>query len=399
MNWKRIATWSGVLLVAVVLLFLGFRPQPVWVDTSEVDEGTVRLTVEEEGKTRVMYRYVLSAPVTAHARRVEPEVGDPVAPDDVLVRLDPLVPPALDLRSERQARARVEGAESALETAREELTAARAAADFADETYQRLSRLGERGAVSAHEVDGAAAQARQTAAAVAAARYRVNTARADLEDARLALAFAGERDAAAPDVIELTAPVSGEVLARHFESARVVQPGEPILEVADTRALEVEVEVLSADAVRIRPGMPVSLQRWGGEPALAGVVRRVEPRGFTKFSALGVEEQRVLVIVDFVTAPEQWAALGDGYRVNAEFELDRREGVTRVPVSALFRDGEDWAVFVVDAGRARVRAVERGLRGGGVVEVRSGLEPGEQVIVHPDRELSEGHRVRVRPAP
>ncbi|WP_421621258.1 efflux RND transporter periplasmic adaptor subunit [Alkalilimnicola ehrlichii] len=399
MNWKRLIVWTGGLAVVALLLYLGFRPQPVWVDTTEVSRGAVHQTVEEEGRTRVMHRYAISAPVPAHARRVAWEVGDAVQAGEVLVRLDPLLPHALDLRSERQAQARVEAAEAALATAGEEHQAARAGADFAAREQERLSRLGERGAVSRHDVDRAAAQARQAEATVAAARHRVNAARAELEAARLALAFAGQRDEETPEVIELQAPASGRVLARHFESARVVQPGEPILELADPQALEVEVEVLSADAVRIRPGMAVALQRWGGRDDLDGVVRRVEPSGFTKFSALGVEEQRVRVIVDFISDPADWAALGDAYRVNALFLLDSREDVLRAPISALFRDGDHWAVFVVSDGRVRLRRVERGLRGGGDVEILSGLEPGEAVVVHPDRDLSDGRRVRIRPAP
>lgn len=399
MQWRRALLWTGGLALGALLLYLGFRPQPVWVDTREVTRGAVHQTVEEEGQTRVRHRYEVSAPVPAHARRVEWEVGDRVEAGAVLVRLDPLLPQALDLRSERQAKARVDAADAALATAREEYQAARAGAEFAEREQERLARLGERGAVSRHEVDRAAAQARQADAALAAADHRVNAARADLEAARLALAFTGQRDEEAPEVIELRAPAGGRVLTRHFESARVVQPGEPILELADPGALEVEVEVLSADAVRIRSGMPVSLQRWGGTHDLEGVVRRVEPSGFTKFSALGVEEQRVRVRVDFLSEPEEWAGLGDAYRVNAVFLLDSREEVLRVPISALFRDGEHWAVFVVTEGRARLRRVERGLRGGGQVEILAGLEEGEAVVTHPDRDLSDGRRVRVRAQP
>lgn len=192
----------------------------------------------------------------------------------------------------------------------------------------------------------------------------------------------------------LSAPVAGVLLRRHFESARPVQAGEPLLEIGDPGRLEVEVDVLSADAVRLREGMAVELLRWGEPQPLAGQVRRIEPAGFTKFSALGVEEQRVWVMVALTSPPGQWRRLGDAYRVNARFVLDQAVDVVRVPTSALFREGDGQAVFRVEGSRARLRPVGTGLQGGGFTQVLSGLAAGDAVVVHPDRSLADGDRIR-----
>lgn len=237
---------------------------------------------------------------------------------------------------------------------------------------------------------------RRAAALERSAGFRVQTARHELEAARTFLAFAGAQDPAASGRIELRATVAGEILRRQFESSRVVQPGEAILEIGDASALEVEVDVLSADAVRIAPGMRVLFERWGKPEPLEGRVRRIEPGGFTKVTALGVEEQRVLAIADFAAPKELWVRLGDAYRVNARFVLWEAEDVLRVPTSALFRQEQGWAVFTVAGGRARMRPVETGERGGRFTRVVSGLEEGEAVIVHPPREVEAGTRVRTR---
>ncbi|WP_222708333.1 efflux RND transporter periplasmic adaptor subunit [Alkalisalibacterium limincola] len=203
-------------------------------------------------------------------------------------------------------------------------------------------------------------------------------------------------DAAAAVELEIRSPVDGVVLRRHFESGRPVQVGQPLLDVGDPEALEVEVDVLSSDAVRLSPGLPAELVRWGGEPALAARVRQVEPGGFTKVSALGVEEQRVWVVLDIDAPPEAFRGLGDAYRVNARFILGEAHDVLHVPSSALFRHGDGQAVLRVDGARARLQPVRTGLRGGGEVEILDGLARGDRVVVHPDRELSDGDRIRSR---
>jgi HlyD family secretion protein len=394
--WRRRLTLVLVAAGLVAVLVVGFRPVPVLVDAEPVTRGHLAVMVEEEGRTRVVDRYVVSAPLVAQARRVTLEPGSRVEAQQVLVTLDALPSPIPDIRSLAQARARVQAAEALLATAQQEAEAAEAAARFAQDDFGRLRRLAERNLAAEGEVERAEADARRTAALYRSAEFRVHTARAEVEAARAALAYVGGEDPEATGTIELRAPVSGQVLTRHFESARVVQPGEPILEIGDPGALEVEVDVLSADAVRIAAGMRVLFERWGEPEPLEGQVRRVEPRAFTKISALGVEEQRVWVIADIVSPPEQWIRLGDGYRVNARFILWEEDDALRVPTASLFRHVGGWALFVVEEGRAVLRPVEIGRRGAIHTQVLSGVRQGETVIVHPGRDVEDGVRVRLR---
>ncbi|CAL1240439.1 efflux RND transporter periplasmic adaptor subunit [Candidatus Methylocalor cossyra] len=389
----------GFAAALLALLAQGFRPAPQLVDTELVSLGPLAVTVEEEGRTRVIDRYVVSAPLAAQARRITLNVGDRVEAGQTLVVLDALPSPISDLRSVAEARARVAAAEAALATAREEAQAAEAAAHIAEDAYQRLRQLRDRNLAALATVDQAEAEARRTAALHRSAQFRVHTARSELEAARAALAYAGRTDPKATGTITLRAPVAGEVLVRHFESERVVQAGEPILEIGDLSALEVEVDVLSSDAVRLAPGMRVLFERWGSAEPLEGRVKRVEPRAFTKVSALGVEEQRVFVIADLVSPRERWARLGDGYRVEARFILWEAAEALRVPTASLFRHGQGWAAFVVQDGRARLRPVAIGRRAALHSEVLAGLTAGERVVVHPGRELADGSRVRLREPP
>ncbi len=395
-RWRR--PLLGLLAVAVIagLLVWGFRPTPVLVDAEPVARGPVVVAVENEGRTRVIDRYEISAPIAGHIRRITLEVGDPVRRGDVVATIEPAPAAALDAREVALARARVAAAQAALATAREEAKAAEADARFAQDEYERLRRLGEQGLVAPSQVQHAEAEARRTEALRRSATFRMRTAAHELEAARAALAYAGRTDVEATGLFELRSPVNGRVLVRHFESARVVPRGEPILVIGDPASLEVEVDVLSVDAVRIAPGMRVELVGWGQPEPLAGRVKRVEPVAFTKISALGVEEQRVWVIVEFVDPVERWSRLGDAYRINARFILWEASDVLRVPTAALFRHGEGWAVFVVRDGRARLRPVEVAERGERYTRVVSGLEEGEAVIVHPGREVEDGRRVRVR---
>ncbi|MCC3751975.1 MAG: efflux RND transporter periplasmic adaptor subunit [Halorhodospira halophila] len=397
-RWKAVIAWTLAGVAVIGLLILVLRPAPILVDTEAVSRGPLEVTLEEEGKTRVADRYLLSAPATAQARRVTPEPGDRVEAGEVLATLDPMAVPVLDARAREQARAQLEAARSALEAAREEAEAARATAESAADGYRRLATLGEEGAVSERSVERADAERRQTQAAWRSAQFRVASAEAQRDQAQAVLRWEGEEalDAGAAEPIRLRAPIDGVILQRHFESARVVQPGDPILELADLARLEVEVEVRSADAVRIAPGMLVRLERWGEAEPLEAVVRRVEPYGFEYITALGVEERRVRVIADLASPRQAWARLGDGYRVNAVFVLWSAEDVLRVPTSALFRHDDGWAVFVVEQGRARLQPVTIGERGARLTRVHSGLEAGAEVVVHPPRELADGGRLSVR---
>jgi HlyD family secretion protein len=396
MSWRRSLFWLVLLLGLAVLLFLGFRPQPLLVDSEAVSRGPMARTIEEEGRTRVMQAYRISAPLPGQVRRIDLQPGDAVEAGQVVALMEAQPAQVLDVRRMKEAEARVAAAGSALEAARRDVEAAAASAVFAAAEYERLRTLGAQQLIAVNEVEAAAAAAAQARALEGAAEARVDLARHEKEAARTALSYTGKQDAEVSGIVPLLAPVSGQVLRRYFESARVVPAGEPILEIGNPASLEVEVDVLSSDAVRIAPGVRIIFERWGETEPLQGLVRRVEPGGFTKISALGVEEQRVWVIADVTSPPELWKRLGDGYRVNAHFVLWETDETLRVPVSALFRRDEGWALFVVEGGRARLRAVDIGERGGRYAQVLDGVAIGERAVVHPDRELADGRRVRLR---
>ena len=389
-----------MLLTAVIVVALGygFWPQPLWVEAATVARRPLRVTVEAEGKTRLIDRYVLSAPVAGYLHRIDWKIGDGVRQGQPLARIDPLPSEVLDPRRRAQAEARVAASEASLQAAQEAATAARAEADYAKLEFERIAALcKQRCVVTEAERDRAESRARQTQAQLRSAQFAVEVARHEVESAKTALRHsAAQPGGAARETVIVRAPVEGQILARPRQSEGIIEPGMALLEVGDPRALEVAVDVLSADAVRIRPGTPVILDRWGGEEPLEGVTRSVEPVGFTKLSALGVEEQRVWVVADLRSPVEAWSRLGDGYRVEASFVVWQGERVLQIPASALFRQGEGWAAFVIDDGQVRRRAVEIGQRGGLTVEIRSGLAEGERVVTHPDDALREGAAVRVR---
>lgn len=384
------------ILAALVALAItwGFWPRPVLIESGEVARRPLRITVEEEARTRVIDRYVLYAPVAGYLRRIELDVGDPVSVGASLAVLDPLRPTVLDPRTRAEAEARVAAARAALRRAESTRQQAEAEAELAAEEFQRREELLARQLISRSEFDQARSRMRAMAALRAATSSAVEVARFDLEGAKAALQYsaAAEGDEAI-ETVPVRSPVDGRILKVLQESAGVVAAGQPLLEVGDPRRLEVEVEVLSRDAVRIAPGGRVLFERWGGADILEGVVRAVEPSGFTKISALGVEEQRVLVIVDLSSPPETWAGLGDGYRVEAKFIVWEREDALTVPASALFRRDDGWAVFVVEGERARLRPVKLGPGSGLLTEVIEGLSPGDVVVVHPDDALDDGVRV------
>lgn len=389
----------ALLLVALAIaggLVWGFMPRPVAVEIVEVTRGPLAVTVEEEGKTRVRDRYVIHAPMSGHARRITLKVGDPIRRGQVLTVLEPARADALDPRRRSQVQGEARAAEAALAAAREDARAAEAEAVLARQEWARAEALGEAAFLSRAAVDQALARLNRAEAAQEAARHAVDVARHRLESARAVLARAAALQAGGPaEVLEVRAPVDGRVLALARESEGAVAAGQPLLEIGNPQALEVVVEVLSTQAVRIRPDARVRLERWGGPP-LAGRVRLVEPAGFTKVSALGVEEQRVRVIVDITSPREQWQGLGDGYRVDARFVVWEAADVLQVPTSSLIRHDGGWAVFVVETQRARLRAVEIGQRAGLTAQVLSGLKAGERVIAHPDDRIRDGVRVRPR---
>ncbi len=396
-RWKRRLSWLVVLLVIVAALAYGFRPLPRRVDVATATRGPMQVAVEQEGKTRVVDRYVISAPVAGTVCRIDLDVGDRVAKDQVLVTIKPLQSQALDPRSRAEAKARVAAAEAALHAAEQTVQSARAEAELAAKELARLAPLAKQGHVGANQFDTAAARARSGKATEQSAVFAVEVARHELAAARTTLRYTGAQGEDAPtDAVQVRAPVAGRVLKIQQECEGVVNAGQPLMEIGDTRSLEIETDVLSADAVRIRPGMTVVYDRWGGNEPLRGLVRRVEPVGFTKVSALGVEEQRVLVISDIGSDAEQWQSLGDGYRVESQFILWQAEDVLQIPASALFRVGDDWAVFVVADDVARRRVVRIGQRNGLSAQILDGLSEGEVLITHPDDTIDEGVAVKRR---
>lgn len=395
MKRGRIGIYLLGLLLAAGLVW-GFLPGPVPVDVLAVARGPLLVTVEEEGKTRVMERYLISAPMAGYARRIGLKAGDAVEAGQMLVLLEPARSDALDPRSRAQATAQVGAAEAALAAARETARAAAAEADLARGQLVRIEALGQARFYSPQAVDQARSNALHTQAARQAADYAIQVARYQWDTARAVLARTSALQAGAPaDSLSVGAPIRGRVLKVIRESEGTVRAGEPLLEVGNPSNLEVEVEVLSTSAVAIAPGGRVVLDRWGGKP-LQGVVRKVEPAGFTKVSALGVEEQRVRVIVDIRSPRESWQRLGDGYRVEASFVVWEGTDVLQIPASALFRHGKGWAAFVVSEGRAQLRPMVVGQRSGLSAQVLEGLKPGETVIVHPDDKVHEGVKVKPR---
>lgn len=395
-QWQRRITWLSVLLIILAALAYGFRPQPRLVDIVEAKLAPMQVTIEEEGKTRVIDRYIISAPVAGTTCRVDLDVGDSVEKDQMLVNIKPLQSQALDPRSHAEAEATVAAAESALRAAEQNVHSARADAELAGKELTRLEPLAKQGHVSEDRLDQARATKRSTAATLRSAVFAVDVAKHELDAARTALRYTGNTSSNPEDMVQVLAPVAGQVLKVQQECEGVVSPGQPLLEIGDTRSLEIETDVLSADAVKINPGMSVLYERWGGEKPLTGHVRRVEPVGFTKISALGVEEQRVLIISDITSDTEQWQTLGDGYRVESRFILWEEQDVLQIPASALFRVEDQWALFVMKNNKAKRRNVKVGQRNGLSAQILNGLAEGEAVITHPDNTIDDGVAVKRR---
>jgi HlyD family secretion protein len=351
----------GVAAIAGLVWLL--RPEPVRVEVGEVERGPLAVTVDEEGRTRVRQRFVVAAPVSGRLQRVVLEEGDPVDGADVVARIE--VAP-LDPRVRAEAQANVKRAEAALAQARR--------------AHRRAEELARAGAISESERE--------------MVELDEITREKELEAARAALLAAQDEQAGGSGrdgIVEVRSPAAGRTLRVLEESERVVVAGTPLLEIGDAANLEVVVDVLSEDAVRIPPEAEVRIVEWGGEGELAGRVRRVEPSGFTKVSALGVEEQRVNVLLDLVDPPP---SLGDGYRVEARIVVWKSEDVLSAPASALFRCGpQGWCAFVLEGGRATRREVELGQRGARRAEVVRGLAAGDRVILHPSDRVAEGVRV------
>ena len=390
--WKH-ARLVAVALVVAAIAAVALWPEAVEVDIAQVTRGPLRVTIDEEGETRVHDRFVVYAPVAGRLLRIELEPGDPVVRGKTVVgRLASTEPPLLDPRTEAEYKAAVDAARAMVGQARADGDRAAATLDQARRSLRRLESLVEAGAIAREDLETAQTEAKTAESALRAAEAAVSRAEQEL---RLALARL-ERPRASGRVVDVAAPVNGVVLKRLRESETVVPIGEPLLEIGDPQRLEVVADLLSTDAVRVSQGSEVSIEQWGGGQPLRARVRRVEPSGFTKVSALGVEEQRVNVIIDFAEPAAAVRALGDSYRVEVRIVVWQEKDVVKVPVGSLFRRGNDWAVFVVNDNRARLQVVELGHRNNDEGQILGGLGAGQAVVLHPPDTLTDGARVAER---
>jgi len=384
-----------IIIVAVVAATIyGFMPKPIEVDLVTVRLGPMRVTIEEEGRTRLKERFVVSAPVSGYLTRISLKAGDFVRRGQPLAILEPLRPQPLDRRSREEGTAAVLAAEAGFKAAKEKEQAAQADVEYIDKRANRIRNLYLKQYVAKDQLDQAESEAKKAKAVQLAAAAATEAARFDVERAKALLkSVAATSKNANQESVRVISPANGAVFRLFRESEGPVAAGEPLVEIGDVRGLEVRVEALSSEAAKIRRGTRVVFRRWGGDKDLEGVVRVVEPAGFTKVSSLGVEEQRVLVIADIVSPPAAWAALGDGYRVDAVFIVREKANVLQIPQGALFRSGQKWAVFVDENGRARRRIVAIGDQNGLTAELLSGLKEGERVIAHPDDAIKDDVRI------
>ena len=386
--------WLGVLLLAA-LIGWGLWPKPVIVETGVVARGPLTVRVSEEGKTRIRNRYVVAAPVAGNMRRVLLKPGDPVeAGVTVITTIEPVAAPLLDPRARTQAEAVVAMHEASRQRAAESLQAARAALKLAESDRDRMRSVTRDGTLSDSDRDRMEAEASIKAAEVRAMEFSLQVIDYELAQARAVLERPAEGGSG--NLIEVKSPVGGRVLKVMQESETVAAPGMAILEIGDPTDLEIEAEILSRDAVAIRPGDSVEIEQWGGEQALKARVRRVEPAAFTKISALGVEEQRVIVLCDLLDPPEAARALGDRFRVEVRVAVWHADDVLTTPAGALFREGNTWKTFIYQNGRARLAAIEAGRSDGRLTQALTGLKEGDKVLLHPPDAVTDGTRVVTR---
>jgi HlyD family secretion protein len=390
--------WGVILGILVVALAFSFRPRPVMVDLFEIQPGPLVVTLDEEGETRVHDVYSLSAPVAGRMQRIDWHVGDPVTANaTVVAKIEPVDPVFLDARSEAQVRATIQASEAARELAKAQVRDAQAQYEFARAEYTRMQELVVEGSVSRRDLDSAERDFKARRAGLETARAALQVRNFELELARASLV--SPRETQQPredcDCIPITAPVSGSILQITNRSGRVVREGDVLMQIGDPRDLEIVVDYLSMDAVKIEAGQRVMIDNWGGDAPLEGRVRRVEPFGFLKVSALGIEEQRVNVIIDFAS-DEGWERLGHGYQVESRVVLWEADDILAVPLTALFRIDDGWGLFVEDQGRARLRRVDLGQRNGVVAQIRDGLQAGDSIVSHPSDRVVDGVRIASR---
>lgn len=393
---RRIFAAIAVALV-IGAIVIAWMPKAVPVDVAEVTRGPFEVTVDEDGKTRVKDRYLVSAPLMAHIARITLQVGDDLEPGTMLARLSPTPSQLLDPRNRAQAQARVGAASAGKRQARSTIARIETELRYAEREAERQRLLKSTGAIAEAVLERADLEASRLKEELARAEFSAKVVDQELVMARAALGRMGAGPKAERDErLDLVSPVKGRVLRVVQQSEGVVQPGTPLLEIGDPNALEIVVDVLTSDAVEIEPGTPVRIDRWGGERDLRAHVRMIEPSAFTRLSALGVEEQRVNAIIDIDEPHSVWSSLGDGYRIEARMTVWQGKNVLQAPMSAAFRQGDGWAVFLVSDNRAKIAPVEIGHRNARAVEIVNGLREGQTVVLHPGDRVADGVRVDVR---
>ena len=387
--------WGIVLLALLVVGGMAFRPQPVDVETAAAELGELEIFVREDGKTRIREKYVVSTPMAGRLARIELNVGDEIC--DAATRIaviQPVQPSMLDARSEAQARARVDQTQTAVRRAEAAAEQVRVELELAQTKLERAEKLAASRAISSTEFDDTRSRYQLLSQRMRTAEFDSEIARYELQMAQAALLQYSDSPEASGTPFEVFAPVHGQVLRVFQESATVVDLGMPLVEVGDPQNLEIEIDVLSTDAVRIRPGAHLSIDHWGGDHPLHGTVRRVEPAAYTKISSLGVEEQRVNIIADFNEPLERLIPLGDGYRVEAKIIVEALQQVVVVPNSSLFRYQRQWHVFAIDGDRAYRRPITLGKQNETHSEIVEGLAPGTEVVLYPSDQIGDGSWVR-----
>lgn len=379
----------GAFAVVIVIGLLAWvlRPKPIKVETGRTQRGTLRVTVDEEAETRVHDRFEIAAPVTGRLRRIDLHAADLVDAGQVVVQIEPL---PLDPRERSELLARLEQAQASKREAEALVERSRVDHDQAQRNRERASKLQASGVVSREEFELAETAEANSEKALDAAKFKARAAEYEVQVAKAGL-IALEPDAGERlRLVSLRSPVRGRVLRLLQQSERVIPAGTPILQVGLPSQLEIVSDLLSTEAVKVKPGDPVLIENWGGDGQLRAKVRTIETSGFTKISALGVEEQRVNVVMDFVDDPGR---LGDGYRVDVRIIVWEGKDVLVVPSSALFRRSTGWSAFVLEKGRARVRNVEISHRNALQAEIVKGLAESEQVILHPGNQITDGSRI------
>jgi HlyD family secretion protein len=387
---------SSIIAALILLVAAGgywvFRPQPIAVETATVAVGRFTYSIEEDGRTRIRHRYTVSAPIAGLMPRLLLRVGDSVQAGQVLTSITPNMAPLLDARVRKELEERVGTAEAALEEAAAPNERAKVDLTRTRTDLSRTAELRKTGAASAAQFDRDTFAVQGAEREAHAAEQRWHAAEHALSQAKAAVRQSG--DAGAGEKLPVTSPIGGRVLKVLQESEAAVSIGLPIVELGDPMDLEVTVDILTSDAASIRPGARAVFERWGGGP-LEGRVRDVEPSGFTKISALGVEEQRVWVILDITSPPDQWVGLGDSYRVDVRILVEELAEAVTIPIGALFRRGENWLVFVIDEGRAKLRNVDVARRSGRLAAISAGVQAGEVVVLYPPAKLTNGSTVKL----